>query len=59
MIYCVCHFPSDQVDIDNTVSWRNNTYWRFLQIHIEHSPIIFLNDLNYTPTDFREQAKYI
>jgi hypothetical protein len=44
------------------LSWKhireNNTYWRFLQNHIYHSPILFLNGLGYTAVDFYEQAKH-
>jgi hypothetical protein len=38
---------------------RNNTFWRFLKNHIEHSPIIFYSGLNYALIDFYEQAKHI
>ncbi len=41
-------------------NWRNNTYWGFIQNHIEHSPppVTSQNGLNYTAIDFNEKAKH-
>ncbi len=38
---------------------ENKSSWNFLQNHIQHSLIIFLTGLDYTPIDFNEQVKHI
>ncbi len=52
-------FPTRLSDNIQYMYWRKNTYWRFIQNHIYHSPTVFQIGLNYTQIDFYEQAKHI